>query len=74
MNLLDGVTNYKDTWNVTFYYVATIALLIGLFWAYMRVFVKPLKKNNKELKENEIYNHSDDIIEDSFQSKKLKKH
>ena len=73
MNLLETVTSYKDTWNVTFYYVATLALLIGLFWAYMRVFVKPLKKSTKKLEENIIYNHSEDVIEDDYKKTKKKK-
>lgn len=54
---------YNDSWNVTFYYVTVLALLIGIFWTYMQVFVKGNKGNKKPLKENTIYQQTDDVIE-----------
>ena len=50
INFLEAATSYNDSWNLTFYYVATLALLIGIFWTYMQVFVKP--KKNKKAKDN----------------------
>ena len=71
INILETVTSYKDSWNLTFYYIAVLALLIGIFWTYMQVFVKPHKKKIN-LKENVIYNYSEDRIEET-DNKKLKK-
>ena len=48
--ILEAATTYNDSWNITFWYIAVLALLIGIFWTYMQVFVKPLKKQ-KNLKE-----------------------
>lgn len=64
INILETVTKYNDSWNLTFYYIAALALLIGIFWTYLQVFVKPLKKK-QALQENVIYNHPEDIIEES---------
>ncbi len=72
MEILEAVTKNKDTWNVTFYYVLVLVFLIGFFWTYLQVFVKPLKKK-KTLKENIIYQHSEDIIEKSDIENELKK-
>lgn len=74
INFLETVTNYNDSWNMTFYYILVLVLLIGIFWTYMQVFVKPTKKK-QALKENTIYNHSEDLIEDSdkIYSQKKKK-
>ena len=64
INILETVTKYNDSWNLTFYYIAALALLIGIFWTYLQVFVKPLKKK-QALQENVIYNHPEDVIEES---------
>ena len=74
INILEAATSYNDTWNGTFYFVATIALLIGAFWTYMQVFVKPLKKKGKKrLEENIIYKNSEDTIEESYKEDYVKK-
>lgn len=71
---------YKDTWDITFYYVITLAFLIGAFWTYMRVFLFNNKQKKKQdLKENIIYNHTEDLIENNiynntnYKTKKNKK-
>lgn len=64
INILETITKYNDSWNLTFYYIAALALLIGIFWTYLQVFVKPLKKK-QALQENVIYNHPEDVIEES---------
>ena len=61
-NILETVNTYNDTWKVTFYYILVLIILIAIFWTYIQVFVKPLNKK-KNLKENVIYQHSEDIIE-----------
>ena len=73
MEILEAVTSNNDTWNVTFYYVLVLVFLIGFFWTYLQVFVKPLKKKKQQLKENIIYQHSEDIIEKSDIEYELKK-
>ena len=60
--LLEALDYYEDTWRITFYFVAALALLIGLLWTYDQVFIKGEKKK-QPLKENIIYNNSDDVIE-----------
>ena len=72
MEILETVTSNNDTWSVTFYYVLVLVFLIGFFWTYLQVFVKPLKKK-RQLKENIIYQHSEDIIENSDIEYELKK-
>ena len=64
INILETIT-YSDPWSLTFYYIAAIAILIGLFWTYIQVFVKKPKKKKMDLKENVIYQHEDDMIEKS---------
>ena len=71
-NILETVNTYKDTWNVTFYYILVLIILIAIFWTYIQVFVKPLNKK-KNLKENVIYQHSEDIIENYDQSYKVRR-
>lgn len=66
INILEAVTSYNDSWDRTFYFVATLVLLIGAFWTYIQVFVKPLKKKRKKLEENIIYNNHEDTIEESY--------
>ena len=64
LNILETTTTYPDTWNATFYYILVLIFLIAAFWTYFQIFIKPLKKKgHKELKENIIYQHSEDIIE-----------
>lgn len=63
INILEAVDLYDDTWLLTFYFVMGFSFIIGIAWTYYQFFVKRDKKNNKPLKENIIYNHSDDIIE-----------
>ena len=72
MEILETVTSNNDVWSVTFYYVLVLVFLIGFFWTYLQVFVKPLRKK-KALKENIIYQHSEDIIEKSDIEYELKK-
>ena len=71
IKLLEISNQYSDTWNLTFYFVAAVVILIGIMWAYYQAFIKPDKK--KDLKENIIYNHSDDLIEKELFPKKKKK-
>lgn len=76
LNLLENAVTYNDaSWEMTFYFVAVLALLIGMFWTYYNVFLKRRsKKNSKELTENIIYNNPEDIIEESYKdNKKIKK-
>ena len=61
--LLEVSNTYNDTsWELTFYFVASLALLIGIFWTYYNVFIKKNKKKKTELKENIIYNNPEDTI------------
>lgn len=72
--LLEVSNTYNDTsWELTFYFVASLALLIGIFWTYYNVFVKKNKKKKTELKENIIYNNPEDTIEESYKDTKRKK-
>lgn len=73
INILEAVDLYNDTWLLTFYFVLGISLLIGTAWTYYQMFVKGEKKK-KPLKENIIYNQSDDVIEnyDLYPKKKEK--
>ncbi len=76
LNLLENAVTYNDaSWEMTFYFVAVLALLIGMFWTYYNVFLKRRsKKNRKELTENIIYNNPEDTIEESYKdNKKIKK-
>lgn len=76
LNLLENAVTYNDaSWEMTFYFVAVLALLIGMFWTYYNVFLKRRsKKSRKELTENIIYNNPEDIIEESYKdNKKIKK-
>ena len=65
-NIIEVTTaTYNDTsWQMTFYYIATLAFLIGAFWTYYQVFIKS-KKKKQPLKENIIYNNTEDVIEES---------
>lgn len=72
--LLEVFNTYNDTsWELTFYFVASLALLIGIFWTYYNVFVKKNKKKKTELKENIIYNNPEDTIEESYKDTKKRK-
>lgn len=73
INFLEAATSYNDSWNLTFYYVATLAFIIGIFWTYMQVFVKPKKNKKTKTKENTIYQNSEDTIEESYKDFKTKK-
>lgn len=76
LNLLENAVTYNDaSWEMTFYFVAVLALLIGMFWTYYNVFLKRRsKKSRKELTENIIYNNPEDTIEESYKdNKKIKK-
>ena len=70
MNLLEIIA--QDDWSMVFYYILVLILLIGLFVTYLQIFVKPLTKK-KPLKENIIYQHSEDLIEESFKDYKKPK-
>ncbi len=72
--LLEVSNTYNDTsWELTFYFVASLALLIGIFWTYYNVFIKKNKKKKTELKENIIYNNPEDTIEESYKDTKRRK-
>ena len=72
--LLEVSNTYNDTsWKLTFYFVASLALLIGIFWTYYNVFIKKNKKKKTELKENIIYNNPEDTIEESYKDTKRRK-
>ena len=72
--LLEVYNTYNDTyWELTFYFVASLALLIGIFWTYYNVFIKKNKKKKTELKENIIYNNPEDTIEESYKDTKRRK-
>ncbi|MDD6879811.1 MAG: hypothetical protein PUD59_06305 [bacterium] len=66
-NIIEATTAvYNDTsWEMTFYYVATLAFLIGAFWTYYQVFIKSKKKKKMIIKESIIYDNSEDVIEES---------
>ena len=69
-NIIEVTTTYNDTsWQMTFYYIATLAFLIGAFWTYYQVFIKS-KKKKQPLKENIIYNNREDVIEESGKNNK----
>lgn len=70
-NILETVDKYNDTWKMTFYFVAAIAIMIGLFWTIRQMIKKDASKQNK-LKENLIYNKSYDAIENDSLNKKKK--
>ena len=74
INILETVDLYNDTWLLTFYFVLGISLLIGTAWTYYQMFIKGEKKK-QPLKENIIYNQSDDVIEhyDMYSKKKEKR-
>ena len=67
------VNNYNDNWNITFYFVAFAAIMISLFWTIYKM-NKQEKKNNGNVKENTIYNKTEDLIEnmDVFPRRKMK--
>ena len=72
--LFEVSNTYNDTsWELTFYFVASLALLIGIFWTYYNVFIKKNKKKKTELKENIIYNNPEDTIEESYKDTKRRK-
>ncbi len=60
--ILEALNYYDDIWSITFYFLVALALLLGLLWTYYQVIIKGGKKK-EPLKENVIYNHSDDVIE-----------
>ena len=70
-NIIEVTTaTYNDTsWQMTFYYIATLAFLIGAFWTYYQVFIKS-KKKKQPLKENIIYNNPEDVIEEAGKNNK----
>ena len=69
-NIIEVTTTYNDTsWQMTFYYIATLAFLIGAFWTYYQVFIKS-KKKKQPLKENIIYDNPEDVIEESGKNNK----
>ena len=59
---LEELNTFDDTWKMTFYFVAAIAILLGLFWTLYKMYKQDNLKGNK-LKENIIYNKSYDAIE-----------
>lgn len=73
-NILETVDLYEDTWLLTFYFVLSFSLLIGTAWTCYQMFWKRDKKK-EPLKENIIYNNSDDVIEqydEKYQKKENK--
>ena len=73
INILEAITTYNDDWQMTFYYIAVLVILGAIFWTYMQIFVFPLVKRKIILKENIIYQHPEDIIENYDEKEKLKK-
>ena len=73
INILETVDLYDDTWLLTFYFVLGFSLVIGTAWTYYQMIIKG-DKAKKPLKENVIYNHPDDVIEnyDTYPIKKQK--
>ena len=73
INMLEVLNTYDDTWAITFYFVAAIAIMIGLLWTVYQIH-KQEKKNGK-IQENVIYNKTDDLIEsmDVLPERKRKK-
>lgn len=66
IKFIETVNYYKDTWDITFYFVVAVALIIGILWTVIK-----LNKNEKKaLTENIIYNHSEDLIEQYEPNKK----
>ncbi len=63
--LEEATTKFDDSFTATFYYIAVLALLIGVFWTYFQVFVRGRKKSNTDTKENTIYQNTEDIIEEA---------
>ena len=64
IKILEAFNVYDDTWKMTFYVVFAIAIMIGFAWTYFRMIKKEeIHKGKRNLKENIIYNHSDDLIE-----------
>ena len=61
MEQFSGVNKkYNDTWMLTFYFIAALAILIGLFWT---IYKKNKYDKKNKLNENTIYNKSYDAIE-----------
>ena len=48
-------------WQLTFYLVAGIAMIIGLLWTCFKIFKNDKKKQTKEI--NTIYDNYEDVIE-----------
>ena len=71
-NIIETVNSYSDTWNLTFYYILVLIILIGAFWAYLQIFIRPFKKK-KPLKENIIYQNTEDVIENYNDKNKYNK-
>jgi len=56
------VFNANDfKWQLTFYLVAGIAMIIGLLWTCYKIFKNDKKKQMKEV--NTIYDNVEDVIE-----------
>ncbi len=73
--LLEEATNGKfdDSFTATFYYIAVLAILIGIFWTYFQVFVRGKKKDKEDLKENVIYQNTEDVIEEASKDEYYRK-
>ena len=67
IKFIETVNYYEDTWNITFYFLIALALLIGIFWTVFQSFKN--SKSNK-LSENTIYNNPEDVIEQYEPTKK----
>ena len=65
IKIIETVNYNKDTWNITFYFVAALAILLGLLWTVMQ----SKKNEKKDLNENIIYNNSEDLIENTLNKK-----
>lgn len=70
-NILETVDKYNDTWKMTFYFIAALAIMIGLLWTLYQMIKKDTSKQ-KKLKENVIYNKSYDAIENENLTKNKK--
>ena len=63
INILEVVDLYDDTWLITFYFVLAFSFVVGMIWTYYQIVVKGDSKKKQELKENIIYNQTEDVME-----------
>lgn len=72
-NVLEATTKYNDSWNLTFYYILVLVILVAIFWTYLQVFVKGKGRKKNPNNQNLIYQNSEDTIEENSNQYNLKK-